>query len=224
MWPFFRCCCRLPLFLAALLLLIAAAAAALLLLLLQWAAKLLLLFAAGCSSCSAARAAPSCSAAAAAATAATAAAVAAAADTGQDNSLYRRSALARARTHDRTIGTSQPTTVPARQDLFNQAQPGQRGSILEHSADANPQFGRGSTADRPHTSRLSLSTNCSVTAPRYRGRNYFNNFFLAGSKTEVKKMYKNCLVKLTLQITCQWAGIERYKLSALFELFTSRNG
>ena len=95
----------------------AAAAAALLL---QWAAKLLLLFAAGCSSCSAARAAPSCSAATAAAAAA---AVAAAADTGQDNSLYCCTALARARTHDRTIGTSQPTTVPARQSFFNQAFP-----------------------------------------------------------------------------------------------------
>ena len=32
-------------------------------------------------------------------------------------------------------------------------------------------------------------------------------------------MYKNCLVNLTLQITCQWIGIERYKLSVLFELF-----
>ena len=32
-------------------------------------------------------------------------------------------------------------------------------------------------------------------------------------------MYKNCLIKLTLQITYQWIGIERYKLSALFELF-----
>ena len=51
------------------------------------------------------------------------------------------------------------------QDLFNQAQPGQHGSILELSADANLQFGRGSTADRSHTSQLSLSTNCSVTAP-----------------------------------------------------------
>ena len=36
---------------------------------------------------------------------------------------------------------------------------------VEHSADANPKLGRGSTADRTHTSRLSLSTNCSVTAP-----------------------------------------------------------
>ena len=80
------------------------------------------------------------------------------------------SALARARTRDHTIGTSQPATVLARQDLLNQAQPVQRGSILELSADANPQFGRGSTAERPHTSRLSLSTNCSITAPRYRGR------------------------------------------------------
>ena len=35
-------------------------------------------------------------------------------------------------------------------------------SRFEHSADANPQFGRGSTAGRPHTSRLSLSTNCSA--------------------------------------------------------------
>ena len=53
---------------------------------------------------------------------------------------------------------------------FNQAQPGQRGSILELCADTNPQFGRGSTADRLHTSRLSFSTNCSVTAPCCRGR------------------------------------------------------
>ena len=46
------------------------------------------------------------------------------------------------------------------------------GSILEHRADANLQFGRGSIADRPHAYRFSLSTNCSVTAPppRYRGR------------------------------------------------------
>ena len=57
------------------------------------------------------------------------------------------------------------TTVPDRHDLFNQAQPGQCGSILEHSVDPNPQFGQGSMADRPHTSRLSLSTNCSVTVP-----------------------------------------------------------
>ena len=53
---------------------------------------------------------------------------------------------------------------------FNQAQPGQRGSILVLNADANPLFRRGSTADRPHTSQLSLSTNCSVTAPPYRGQ------------------------------------------------------
>ena len=39
------------------------------------------------------------------------------------------------------------------------------GSILEHRADANLQFGRGSIADRPHAYRFSLSTNCSVTAP-----------------------------------------------------------
>ena len=44
-----------------------------------------------------------------------------------------------------------------RQDLFNQAQPGQV-SILEHSADANPLCGPGSMADRPHRSQLSLST------------------------------------------------------------------
>ena len=69
------------------------------------------------------------------------------------------------RTHHGTIGTSQPTTVPARQDLFNQAHPGQRGSILDYSADANPQFGRESVADRLQTSQGSLSTNCSVTAP-----------------------------------------------------------
>ena len=71
---------------------------------------------------------------------------------------------------------SQPTTVPARQDLFNQAQPGKSGSILEHSADANPQFWRGSVADRLHTSPLSLSTNCSVTAPRYRGQQKMTSF------------------------------------------------
>ena len=115
MWPFVRCCCRLPLFLAALLVLIAAAVGC------QAAAP----SAVGCSSCSAA----------AAATAATAAA-----DPGQDNSLKCRSALAglELATCDCTIGTSQPTTVPARQDLFNQAHPGQHCSILEHSVDANP--------------------------------------------------------------------------------------
>ena len=32
-------------------------------------------------------------------------------------------------------------------------------------------------------------------------------------------MWYNCLVKLTLQITCQWIGIERYKLSALYAHF-----
>ena len=48
---------------------------------------------------------------------------------------------------------------------FNQAHPGQRGSTLELNVDANPQFRWGSTADRPHKSRLSFSTNCSVTAP-----------------------------------------------------------
>ena len=32
-------------------------------------------------------------------------------------------------------------------------------------------------------------------------------------------MHKFFLVKFTLQISCQWMGIERYKLSALFELF-----
>ena len=68
----------------------------------------------------------------------------------------------------------QPTTVPARQDLFHQAQPGQCGSILEHSVGANPQFGQGSSADRPHTSRLSLSANCSVTAPCYRSRQVYD--------------------------------------------------
>ena len=111
MWPFVRCCCRLPLFLAALLVLIAAAVGC------QAAAP----SAVGCSSCSAAAAAT------------------AAADPGQDNSLKCRSALAglELATCDCTIGTSQPTTVPARQDLFNQAQQGQLGSILEHSADAN---------------------------------------------------------------------------------------
>ena len=35
------------------------------------------------------------------------------------------SALAQAQTRNRTIGTSQPTAVPARQDLFHQAPPGQ---------------------------------------------------------------------------------------------------
>ena len=140
-WPFFpllwsccSCCCGLPIYIictvAAPLLLcccycyippIAAAAAV---------GCLAAPSAAGCVSCSAARAAPSCS------TAATAAA-----ESGQDNSLWRLSALSRARTRDHTIGTSPPTTVLARQDLFNQAQQGQRGSILEHSADANMQFG-----------------------------------------------------------------------------------
>ena len=46
-----------------------------------------------------------------------------------------------ARTHVCTIGTIQPTTVAARQDLFNQARPEQFGSIPGHSAEANPQFG-----------------------------------------------------------------------------------
>ena len=59
-----------------------------------------------------------CSAAAAAAAIAAAAATS---DPGQDNSLYPHSALARAWTCNHTIGTSQPTTAPARQDLFNQA-------------------------------------------------------------------------------------------------------
>ena len=81
-----------------------------------------------------------------------------AADHGQNNSMYRCSALARSRTHERT---SQPSTVPAWL--------GQHGSILELSADTNLQFGRGSTADRPHTSRLPLSTNCSVPAPPLQG-------------------------------------------------------
>ena len=57
------------------------------------------------------RAAPSCSAAAATA-------AAAAAEPGQDNSLKRWSALAQARTLN---SASQPTYIPARQDLFNQA-------------------------------------------------------------------------------------------------------
>ena len=39
--------------------------------------------------------------------------------------MKRLSALALARTCDHTIDTSQPTTVHARQDLFNQARPGQ---------------------------------------------------------------------------------------------------
>ena len=33
---------------------------------------------------------------------------------------------------------------------------------------------------------------------------------------------KKCLVKFALQITCQWIGIERYTLSALFAFFTLR--
>ena len=32
-------------------------------------------------------------------------------------------------------------------------------------------------------------------------------------------MHENILVKFTLQITCQWMAIERYKLSALYALF-----
>ncbi len=39
--------------------------------------------------------------------------------------MKRLSALALARTRDHTIDASQPTTVHARQDLFNQARPGQ---------------------------------------------------------------------------------------------------
>ena len=78
--------------------------------------------AAGCTSCSTARTDPSCSTAIAA-----------------PPDCVARSALARTRTQDPTIGT-QPTTVPVTQDLFNQAQSGHCGSILEHSADVNPQF------------------------------------------------------------------------------------
>ena len=37
-------------------------------------------------------------------------------------------------------------------------------------------------------------------------------------------MLKIFLAKFTSKISCQWMEIERYKLSALFELFTSRNG
>ena len=77
--------------------------------------------AAGCTSCSAASAAPSCSAAAATAAACSAAAV----DPGEDNSMLCISAISQARTCNHTIGTYQPTTVPARQDLINQARPGQ---------------------------------------------------------------------------------------------------
>ena len=33
-------------------------------------------------------------------------------------------------------------------------------------------------------------------------------------------MHKNILVKFTLQITCQWMEIDRYKLSALYAHFT----
>ena len=103
MWPFLHCCCcRLPLFVTALLRLIAAAAAV------------------GCQA-----AAPS----AAAALAALLQGLPLAAP------LLLRilgrtlvcSAVLQlpAWTCDRTIGTSQPTTVPARQDMFNQARPGQ---------------------------------------------------------------------------------------------------
>ena len=87
-----RCCCRLPFFVAAPLLIAAAAVGCL-------AAP----SAAGCTSCSASRAAPSSSDAAAAA------------DPGQDNSLQRCFAFTRAHTCHRTIGTSQQTTVPAKQ-------------------------------------------------------------------------------------------------------------
>ena len=115
--------------------------------------------AAGCSSCSAARAAPSCS-----------------------------TLLLRIMGSTFTIVCSAVLPLPglelataplalANQQLslrgrtclvFNQVQPeqcGSMGSILEHSVGTNPQFGQGSTADRLHTSRLSLSPNCSVTAP-----------------------------------------------------------
>ena len=89
------------------------------------------------------------------------------------------------------LGTSAPLAL-ANQQLsllgracFNQAQPGQRGITLELSVDANPQFGRGSTADRPHTSRLSLSTNCSVTVPCDRGRHLYSICM----KTTVQYLY-----------------------------------
>ena len=157
MWPFYLllwscccCCCRLPLFVAAPQL-IAAATLLLLLLwllllqMLQWAAYCLAAApsAAGCTSCSAASAAPSCSAAAATAAACSAAAV----DPGEDNSLLCISAISQARTCNHTIGTYQPTTVPARQDLINQARPGQDSvasswSIVQtliHSSDEDLQ-------------------------------------------------------------------------------------
>ena len=57
-----------------------------------------------------------------------------------------------------------------RRSCFYQAQPEQCGSILELSADVGPQFRRGSTADRPHTSRLSLSPNSRVTVMSYQDR------------------------------------------------------
>ena len=37
-------------------------------------------------------------------------------------------------------------------------------------------------------------------------------------------MYKICLVNSTLQITCQWIGIEQYKFWCFLNFCTSRNG
>ena len=55
------------------------------------------------------------------------------------------------------------------------------------------------------------------------GKNYFCNFFGWIQDLGYKMLPKN-LVRFPLKTTCQWIRIEQYTLSALFALFTWRNG